>query len=87
MERVQTGAVRGRLQVYHFQLGLFERGFIWNNVVFLMEGVKQEELVPLGATALQSTGLWSSHRRRRVMTKKNQNFIFLRLTKYCIVLP
>lgn len=60
---MQTEDMRGCLQFYHFQLGLLERGFIWNNVVFLMEGVEQEELVPLGATAHQSTGLWRSPMR------------------------
>lgn len=55
---------------HHSQLGLFEGGFVRNNVVFLMEGVKQEELVPLGATAHQGPGLWRKHRGRRVTKAK-----------------
>lgn len=53
--------VWGCFVFYHFQLGLFEGGFIGNNVVFLVEGVKQEELIPLRATAHQSARL----RRRK----------------------
>lgn len=58
------------LQFHHFQLGLFEGGFIGNNEVFLMEGVKQEKLVPLRATAHQSPGLWRNHGKQCVMKAK-----------------
>lgn len=82
----QTEDTRGPLQFYHFQLSLSERGFVWNDVVFLVEGVKQEELVPLGATAHQGAGLWRSHQRRRVTTKASKPH-FLQLTKHCAALP
>lgn len=71
------------LHFYHFQLGLFERRLIRNNVVFLVEGVKQEELVPLGATAHQSPGLRRRSRRGGVMIrriKKNPNLIWRKQT-------
>lgn len=63
------------LQFHHFQLGLFEGGFIGNNVVFLMEGVKQEKLVPLRATAHQSTGLWRNHRRQCVIKPNYKQYL------------
>ncbi len=50
--------------LYSFKLGLFQGGFVGDNVVFVVEGVKQEELVPLRATAHQSTRLQRRSRKK-----------------------
>lgn len=51
-------------QSYRFHLNLFEGGFIRYNEVLIMEGVKQQELVPFSATTHQRTGL---QRRSRML--------------------
>lgn len=55
------------LLLYHFELGLFKGRFVRDNVVFVMEGMEQKELIPLRATAHQSTRLWRRSRRNQVI--------------------
>lgn len=55
--------MRDCAQLYRFQLGLFEGGFVGDDVVFVVEGVKQQELVPLRATAHQSARLQRRSRK------------------------
>ena len=49
--------------LYRLQLGLFEGGFVRDNVVLIMEGVKQQELIPLSAATHQSTRLQRNNRK------------------------
>ena len=42
---------------YGLLLGLPERGLVRHNVVLVVEGVQQQEFVPLGAAAHQGTRL------------------------------
>lgn len=52
--------------LHHLQLGLFEGRFVRDNVVFVMEGMKQQELISLRPTTHQSTRL-----TKRSKTKQN----------------
>lgn len=49
--------------LYQFHLGLSEGQFVRDDVVFVVEGVKQEELIPLRAATHQSTGLSRRHKK------------------------
>lgn len=51
------------VHLYHLQLGLSERRFVRDDVVFVVEGMKQQELVPLRAAAHQSTRLQGRDRK------------------------
>lgn len=50
------------VHLYRLQLGFFEGGFVRDNVVLVMEGMKQQELIPLRAATHQSTGLQRSRK-------------------------
>lgn len=52
------------VRVYRLHLGLLEGGFVRDNVVFVMESMKQQELVSLRATAHQSTRLRKRSRKK-----------------------
>lgn len=51
------------VSLYHFHLGLSKGGFVGDDVVFVVEGMKQQELIPLRATA---------HQRTRLQRKKEE---------------
>lgn len=52
------------MRLYHLQLGLLEGGFVRDNVVFVMESMKQQELVSLRAATHQSTRLQKRSRKK-----------------------
>lgn len=55
------------VRLYRLQLGLFEGRFVRDNIVLVMEGMKQQELIPLRATTHQSTRLQRVSRKTSVM--------------------
>lgn len=62
------------LCLYHLLLGLFEGRLVWDNVIFLMESMKQQELVPLRATAHQCARLQRSKQKQSVINLRPHNF-------------
>lgn len=55
--KLRATGLPSRCLPYHFQLGLLKGGLVGHDVVFLCEGVEQEELVPLRAAAHQCARL------------------------------